>query len=83
MENKFNMKNLILVAVAALIGFVCFNAGRSMAGDEALKQQEKLQALNRESLELLNVTEGKTIYVIGHRSPDSDTVCSAIVFAGS
>ena len=81
MENKFNMKNLILVAVAALIGFVCFNAGRSMAGDEALKQQEKLQALNRESMELLNVTEGKTIYVIGHRSPDSDTVCSAIVFA--
>lgn len=81
MDGKFDMKKLILVAVAALIGFVCFNAGRTMAGDEAMGRQEKLQALNRESMELLNVTEGKTIYVIGHRSPDSDTVCSAIVFA--
>ena len=47
--------------------------------DSLLEQQEDLQFLNRASIEKMSA-EG-TIYVIGHRSPDTDTVCSAIAYA--
>ena len=40
----------------------------------------ELQLLNREAVSHMS-DEGKTIYVIGHKSPDSDTVCSAIAYA--
>ncbi len=41
---------------------------------------EQLQLLNRAALQNMNIAEGP-IYVIGHMSPDSDTVCSAISYA--
>lgn len=41
---------------------------------------EQLYKLNRDSLANIVVEEGP-IYVIGHKSPDSDTVCSAIAYA--
>lgn len=40
----------------------------------------ELQLLNREAVSHMS-DEGNTIYVIGHKSPDSDTVCSAIAYA--
>ncbi len=40
----------------------------------------ELQLLNREAVSHMS-DEGQTIYVIGHKSPDSDTVCSAIAYA--
>lgn len=41
---------------------------------------ERLYALNRASIANMSVGEGP-VYVIGHRSPDSDTICSAIAYA--
>ena len=69
---------MIILALCLMAG--CFFAGR--AGGQAAAEEEKqqLQALNRASIENMDAGEG-TIYVIGHRSPDSDTVCSAIAYA--
>jgi len=41
---------------------------------------ERLQQLNRAGIENVSI-EKEPIYVIGHKSPDSDTVCSAIAYA--
>lgn len=80
---KGNLKKLIIpAAVLASLGLaaVGFFAGRSLGRAPLLKERETLQALNRASIEKLP-SNGETIYVIGHRSPDSDTVCSAIAYA--
>lgn len=48
---------------------------------EALEAERALDIrLNRAELETLPLKEGP-IYVTGHKSPDSDTVCSAILYA--
>ena len=48
---------------------------------EALEAERALDIrLNRSDLEKLPVEEGP-IYVTGHKAPDSDTVCSAILYA--
>ncbi|MBR4462903.1 MAG: DHH family phosphoesterase [Erysipelotrichaceae bacterium] len=47
---------------------------------DIVQKQEELQMLNRSSIENMVLEDG-TIYVIGHKSPDSDTVCSAIAYA--
>ena len=67
---------LLMLCVAAASFFAGRNAGRSGSG----KEQELLQSLNRSSIENMDSGDG-TLYVIGHRSPDTDTVCSAIVYA--
>ena len=80
---KGNLKKLIIpAAVLASLGLaaVAFFAGRSLGRAPLLKERETLQALNRASIEKLP-SNGETIHVIGHRSPDSDTVCSAIAYA--
>lgn len=77
---KYTKRLLIALAVIGLLT-VEFFAGRNMGRDELIKERDMLQALNRSSIERLDVEEGSTVYVIGHRSPDSDTVISAIVYA--
>ena len=67
---------LAAAGLAAAGFFIGKTTGKSQA-DEKLKQ---LYALNRSSVEKLS-TGGEPVYVIGHRSPDSDTVCSAITYA--
>lgn len=74
------------VAVVCLLAAACvlaaggFLIGKN-AGVKPLREaQEQLYALNRESIEKINIENGP-VYVIGHRSPDSDTVCSAIAYA--
>ena len=47
--------------------------------EEFKKERSELQELNRASVSGMKA-EG-TIYVIGHKSPDSDTVCTAIAYA--
>ena len=48
--------------------------------DSAAEALERLYALNRASIANMSIGDGP-VYVIGHRSPDSDTVCSAIAYA--
>ena len=50
------------------------------AEQKALAEKEFNTMLNRSELENLQLVDGP-IYVFGHKSPDSDTVCSAIVYA--
>ena len=86
---------IIAVCAAAVIGFVAGRSngrGQMLAqqidnlqelqeqNEKLLSDQQKLQNLNRSSVEKLILEDGP-IYVIGHRSPDSDTVCSAIAYA--
>ena len=52
----------------------------SLEKGELEEQQRELQAINRASILSLKAEDGP-IYVIGHKSPDSDTVCSAIAYA--
>ena len=78
--NNRTYRILGILLAAFLVG-ISYLAGKSGAENRLLKQQETLQMLNRSSVENMIVEEGKTIYVIGHKSPDSDTVCSAIAYA--
>ena len=55
-------------------------ADESQAGEDKADDREWLCELNRKSIANLNIEESP-VYVIGHRSPDSDTVCSAIAYA--
>lgn len=50
------------------------------AVDSGAETLERLYALNRASIANMSIGDGP-VYVIGHRSPDSDTVCSAIAYA--
>lgn len=71
---------LIVGCLACAVGYF---AGRAAVQGKLLEEQEEreyLSSLNRQSVENMSVGEG-TVYVIGHRSPDSDTVCSAIAYA--
>ena len=75
--------NIIMILAAACMVFVAYSAGKNVNTNklqELTDRQEELQMLNRSSIEKMVVEDG-VIYVIGHKSPDSDTVCSAIVYA--
>ena len=52
----------------------------SLEKGELEAQQRELQEINRAAILGMKVEDGP-IYVIGHKSPDSDTVCSAIAYA--
>ncbi len=82
MEGKKNYTRwIILILTACLCAAAGFFTGKNAGQSEAQKKQETLYELNRASIQKLGVEEGKTIYVIGHKSPDTDTVCSAIGYA--
>ena len=76
-------KLLITAAVilgAILIGAAGFLAGRNEAESRFTAERELNIRLNRSDLDGLGEIEGP-IYVTGHKSPDSDAVCSAIAYA--
>lgn len=81
-----NHKTLILILVTALLaGLLGYSLGKGNkpqeeASAETADTDTFLQELNRSELENLVLVDGP-IYVIGHKSPDSDTVCSAIAYA--
>ena len=56
------------------------NPAEAEISEDHKEQLETLQKLNRQSIENLGKADGP-IYVIGHKSPDSDTVCTAIAYA--
>jgi len=79
-KTKKTVIAICLLAAACLLAAGGFFIGKG-AGEQPMREaREKLYALNRESLEKIDIGEGP-VYVIGHRSPDSDTVCSAMAYA--
>jgi len=68
---------LILVCGLAVGGYFL---GKSAGEKPLLEARERLYALNRSSIANMSIEESP-VYVIGHRSPDSDTICSAIAYA--
>lgn len=85
MERKSNGKIIaisVLVAVAIAIGayFTGQSVGRSDAETKFKAEQDLSVSLNLSELDGLGQVKG-TIYVAGHKSPDSDTVGSAIAYA--
>ena len=58
-----------------------FLLSRQRQYPQEVQQEKNLNIqLNRGELENLELIDGP-IYVVGHQSPDSDTVCSSIVYA--
>ena len=86
MKNN-TIRILTILLALCVVGAACFYYGREQGiaqgtkeTQQAIQQLTDLQELNRQSISNLLVTDGP-IYVIGHRSPDSDTICSAIAYA--
>lgn len=82
MKNRTRTYALIVVSLAAVcaaaaIGYL---TGKTSGAYQVNAEREQLRLLNRSSIANLDVEDGP-IYVIGHRSPDSDTICSAITYA--
>ena len=70
----------VLVIILAAVGAGGYFAGESAAASRYQAQREKEILLNRSEWDALGEIEGP-IYVTGHKSPDSDTVGSAIAYA--
>ncbi len=79
-ESNKNIKLFLAVLLAVCLGVAGFFAGKTSGRNQALQEREQLYSLNRSSMAKLSVGDGP-VYVIGHRSPDSDTVCSAVAYA--
>lgn len=81
------MKKLLsMILMLSLALTVAFAEDTGAAQDEAKTAEyyqaalERLYMLNRASIANMSIGDGP-VYVIGHRSPDSDTICSAIAYA--
>ena len=77
---KKTMVVICLLAVLCLLAAGGYFIGKDAGEKKVREAQEQLYALNRESIEKIDIENGP-VWVIGHRSPDSDTVCSAIAYA--
>lgn len=81
MKSKNNVwKIIVIVLVILCVGAGAFFLGKNRAEKVFQAERELNIRLNRAELENLSLEDGP-IYVIGHKSPDSDTVCSAIAYA--
>ena len=69
-----------ILALMVVVGIGGFLLGKKAEAGNYQKEKELNILLNRSDLEGLGEIEG-TIYVTGHRSPDSDTVGSSIAYA--
>ena len=80
-EKKKNVWNRIaLVLVITAVGIAGFLIGRYFSASEYQAERELNYKHNLSDLEGLGEIDG-TIYVTGHKSPDSDTVGSSIAYA--
>ena len=84
-----SQKRNLWIAIAAILLIIAAGAGgyymgktsaEKQAVNAARAEQELNVMLNRSDLDGLGEIKGP-IYVTGHQSPDSDTVCSAIAYA--
>lgn len=82
MQNKSNILRFltILLLAVCITAALAFSIGKNKAIKESDDRQLYIQELNRHAIEKIILQDGP-IYVIGHKSPDSDTVCSAIAYA--
>ncbi|MBR5428032.1 MAG: DHH family phosphoesterase [Clostridia bacterium] len=79
-KTKKGILALIVAAAVCLASAAGYFIGRSAGQKELRRERESLISLNRAGIENMSVENGP-VYVIGHRSPDTDTVCSAVAFA--
>ena len=81
---KICLYGLLAFIVLTCTGYITYNAGQkngsSLAEESYREEREYLYKLNRSELEHLDLKSDK-FYVIGHKSPDLDTVVSAIATA--
>ncbi|MBR2788922.1 MAG: DHH family phosphoesterase [Erysipelotrichaceae bacterium] len=81
---KIGIISLIGILALACTAYFSYNAGQnkgfSIIEEEYKAEREYLYNLNRGELEHLDLTSDR-FYLIGHKSPDADTVISAIVGA--
>ena len=73
-------KWIAAILIIAAICTVSFLIGRNVTASKYQAEQELNYRLNRSELDGLGEING-TIYVTGHKSPDSDTVGSSIAYA--
>ena len=78
--NKTIVTAFLLVIAACMIAAGGYFFGKNAGEKPLLEAQERLYTLNRAGIENMIIEDGP-VYVIGHRSPDSDTVCSAVAYA--
>lgn len=79
-KSKTGLIAALALAACVIVGIASYGAGVRKASAEYDEERSLNVALNRSELETLSLIEGP-IYVTGHQSPDSDTVCSAIAYA--
>ena len=81
---KIGIISLIGILALACTAYFSYNAGQnkgfSIIEEEYKAEREYLYNLNRGELEHLDLTSDR-FYLIGHKSPDADTVISAITGA--
>ena len=81
METKNNKLIILLLLLSLVLGVVGYNIGKNNTIKEYKEKEELLYSLNRNSIENISIENNGVIYVIGHKSPDTDTVVSAIAYA--
>lgn len=77
---KKGTKVFLVLLLAVCLAISSFLAGKAVGRDQITKENDALQAANRSSVENMIVEDGP-VYVIGHKNPDADTVCSAMAYA--
>ncbi len=81
MENKRNtLKWITLVFIFITVGAAGILIGQNITASKYKAEKELNARINRSEIDGLGEIEG-TIYVTGHKSPDSDTVGSSIAYA--
>ncbi len=79
-ENTNRLLIIISASLAAVIGVSCFFAGKLLADNHYKAEREyNIELMKSEFTNLGDLSE--KIYVTGHKSPDSDTIGSAIGYA--
>lgn len=71
---------LLVLAACAGIGIGAYSLGQDRVRQEMQAERDLNILLSRAELETLKLVDGP-IYVFGHKSPDTDTVCTSIVYA--
>ena len=79
--NKKSQKILLAVAILFIVAGAAFYFGGKRAQAKYSKEAELNVKIHRSDMAGLGKIEG-SVYVTGHKSPDSDTVTSAIAYAG-